>query len=196
MPAEEDLYALFRHDATIVTRAVSSVIENANRLPLHKSRRHGANKARNNHVTYHESNNLYAFWKILDERLRTRHNNKPGHTVDEMIRLQDSFPEQIRLFVATIDDEVVAGTLIYETEQTAHTQYIASTEQGRSVRALDGLLKYLIEEVFAHKRYFDFGTSMEPGSDHISEGLFMQKGEFGARTIVYDTYLIRLTIDN
>lgn len=196
MPAEEDLYALFRHDATIVTRAVSSVIENANRLPLHKSRRHGANKARNNHVTYHESNNLHAFWKILDERLRTRHNNKPVHTVDEMIRLQDSFPEQIRLFVATIDDEVVAGTLIYETEQTAHTQYIASTEQGRSVRALDGLLKYLIEEVFAHKRYFDFGTSMEPGSDHISEGLFMQKGEFGARTIVYDTYLIQLTTDN
>ena len=192
VPAEEDLYALFRHDATLVSRAVSSVIDNTRRLPLHKSRRYGANKARNSHVVYEESNDLCSFWKVLDERLRTRHNNKPVHTVEEMQRLKSSFPEYIRLFVAKIDDEVVAGTLIYEMEQTAHTQYIASTELGRSVRALDGLLKYLIEEVFPHKRYFDFGTSMEPGSNHISEGLFTQKGEFGARAIVYDTYCIDL----
>lgn len=192
LPAEEDLYALFRHDAALVSRAVSSVIDNTNRLPMHRSRRYGANKARNNHVVYEESCDLRAFWNVLDERLRTRHNNKPVHTVEEMERLKRSFPEHIRLFVAKSGDEVIAGTLIYETEQTAHTQYIASTELGRSVRALDGLLKYLIEEVFQDKRYFDFGTSMEPGSNHICEGLFTQKGEFGARTIVYDTYCIDL----
>ena len=192
MPAEEDLYALFRHGATLVSRAVASVIDNSNRLPLHKSRRTGANKARNNNVVYEEADDLRTFWNVLDERLRTRHNNKPVHTVEEMERLRRVFPQHIRLFVAKMDDEVVAGTLIYETEQTAHTQYIASTEQGRAVRALDGLLKYLIEEVFPHKRYFDFGTSMEPGSNLISEGLFMQKGEFGARTVVYDTYCIQI----
>ena len=192
MPAEEDLYALFRHDAVLESRAVSSVIDNGNRLPLHKSRRHGANKARNNHVAYEESGDLRSFWHVLDERLLTRHNNKPVHTVEEMERLRSTFPEHIRLFVAKIDGEVVAGTLIYEMEQTAHTQYIASTELGRSVRALDGLLKYLIEEVFPHKRYFDFGTSMEPGSNLVSEGLLMQKSEFGARAVVYDTYCIRV----
>lgn len=192
IPAEEDLYALFRHGATLESRAVASVIDNSHRLPLHKSRRTGANKARNNNVIYEETDDLRTFWNVLDERLRTRHNNKPVHTVEEMERLRSAFPQHIRLFVAKIGDEVVAGTLIYETEQTAHTQYIASTEQGRAVRALDGLLKHLIEEVFPHKRYFDFGTSMEPGSDLISEGLFMQKGEFGARTIVYDTYCIRV----
>lgn len=189
MPAEEDLYALFRHNAALESRAVSSVIEYANRLPLHKSRRQGASKA-NNNVVYEESNDLHAFWDVLSERLRTKHGNKPVHTVEEMERLRNAFPDHIRLFVAKIADEVVAGVLMYETEQVAHTQYIASSERGRAIRALDGLLKYLIEEVFTHKRYFDFGTSMEPGSNLINEGLLIQKGEFGARTIVYDTYLI------
>lgn len=192
MPAEEDLYALFRHDAVLVSRAVSSVIDNANRLPLHKSRRYGANKSRSNHVVYEESFDLRTFWEVLDERLRTRHNNKPVHTVEEMERLKSMYPKHIRLFVAKSGDEVIAGTLVYETEYVAHTQYIASTELGRSVRALDGLLKYLIEEVFQDKRFFDFGTSMEPGSSHINEGLFTQKGEFGARSVVYDTYCIDL----
>ena len=192
VPAEEDLYALFRNQATLESRSISSVIVNDYRLPFHKSRRHGANKAKNNHVVYEESNDLQGFWDILDERLRTRHNNKPVHTVEEMALLKDRFPECIRLFVAKIEDEIVAGTLIYETDMVAHTQYIASTVKGRSVRALDGLLKHLIDEVYSHKRYFDFGTSMEPGSGEINEGLLMQKNEFGARAVVYDTYLIKL----
>lgn len=192
MPAEEDLYALFRNHATIEARAVSSAIDYAHRLPLHKSRRYGANKAHNSNVLFEESDELYEFWNILDERLRTRHNNKPVHTADEMQLLKERFPENIRLFVAKMNGEIVAGSLVYETELVAHTQYIASTELGRSVRALDGLLKYLIESVFSHKCYFDFGTSMEPESGDISEGLLMQKCEFGARTIVYDAYCIDL----
>ena len=192
MPAEEDLYALFRHEAALEARAVSSVIENAHRLPLHKSRRSGANKAHNNNVVYEECDDFRGFWDMLDVRLRTRHNSRPVHTVEEMLRLRDGFPQHIRLFVAKIQGEIVAGSLIYETEQVAHSQYIATTEFGRSVRALDGLLRHLIENVFVGKRYFDFGTSMEPGSSLISEGLYTQKSEFGARTIVYDTYSINL----
>ena len=192
MPSEEDLYALFRCGAELVKRAVSSVVENAHRLPLHKSRRYGANRALKNHVVYEESGDLSQFWSVLDERLRTRHNNRPVHSLAEMERLKRIFPEYIRLFVAKIDGEVVAGVLVYEMERIAHAQYIASTELGRSVRALDGLIKHLLENVFMHKCYFDFGTSMVPGTDCISDGLFVQKSEFGARSIMYDTYCIDL----
>jgi hypothetical protein len=50
----------------------------------------------------------------------------------------------------------------------------------------------MIEEVYAHKKFFDFGTSMNPRSEEINEGLTFQKEGFGARTIVYDTYEIKL----
>ena len=106
--------------------------------------------------------------------------------------LKERFPNHIHLFVAKMNNDIVAGTLVYETESVAHTQYIASTEQGRSAGALDGLLRYVIEEVYAHKKFFDFGTSMNPGSEDINEGLTFQKEGFGARTIVYDTYEIKL----
>lgn len=192
VPAEEDLYALFRQGAALKARSVSSAIDYTHKLSLHKSRKYGVSKARNNKVEFALSDNLQDFWKILDNRLRTKHNNKPVHTVEEMMLLKERFPNHIHLFVAKMNNDIVAGTLVYETESVAHTQYIASTEQGRSAGALDGLLRHIIEEVYTHKKFFDFGTSMNPGSEDINEGLTFQKEGFGARTIVYDTYEIKL----
>ena len=82
--------------------------------------------------------------------------------------------------------------MIYETATVAHAQYIASTAYGRSVGALDGLFCHLITDVFAAKRYFDFGISTEQGGRYLNEGLVFQKEGFGARAVVYDIYSIRL----
>ena len=73
-----------------------------------------------------------------------------------------------------------------------HAQYIATSDDGRSVGALDGLFSYLITEVFAEKAYFDFGVSTEQGGRYLNEGLAFQKEGFGARAVVYDTYEIKL----
>ena len=135
---------------------------------------------------------MRAFWKILDEVLTSRHDCKPVHTVDEMERLQASFPDNIRLFTAQIDGHTVAGTLIYETETVAHAQYIAASDYGRSTGALDGLFRHLVTEVFPAKRYFDFGISTEQGGRYLNQGLAFQKEGFGARAVVYDTYTITL----
>lgn len=191
-PAEEDLYALFRQEAVLVSRGVSSVVDNEGRVAMRELRRRGAKKAADNNVAYVESADLEAFWHILEEVLAERHGCKPVHTVDEMLRLKAAFPDSIRLFVAQVDGRVVAGTLIYETATVAHAQYIASTDYGRSVGALDGLFSHLITDVFATKRYFDFGISTEQGGRYLNEGLVFQKEGFGARAVVYDTYSIRL----
>ena len=106
--------------------------------------------------------------------------------------MKSLFPNDIRLFVAKADDRIVAGTLVYETSQVAHAQYIAASKEGRAVGALDGLFCYLINEVFAEKKYFDFGISTEQGGRYLNEGLAFQKEGFGARAVVYDTYLIKL----
>lgn len=191
-PAEEDLYALFRQEATLVARGVSASIANDHTLPMQELRRRGAKKAAASNVVYEESGALPVFWGILEEVLAGKHGCKPVHTVDEMEKLMRTFPQNIRLFVAKIDGRVVAGTLIYETEQVAHAQYIATSAEGRLVGALDGLFHYLITEVFAAKRYFDFGISTEQGGRYLNEGLAFQKEGFGARAVVYDTYSIKL----
>ena len=191
-PAEEDLYALFRQEATLVARGVSAAIAGGNTLPMQELRRRGVKKAAANNVTYEESDALPEFWGILEEVLAMRHDCKPVHTVAEMERLRVAFPDNIRLFVAKADGRVVAGTLIYETEQVAHAQYIATSAEGRSMGALDGLFCHLITEVFAEKRYFDFGISTEQGGRYLNEGLAFQKEGFGARAVVYDTYKVKI----
>ena len=191
-PAEEDLYALFRQEATLVARGVSAAIANDNTLPVQELRRRGAKKAIANNVVYEESDALPEFWSILEEVLAGRHDCRPVHTVEEMERLKCAFPDNIRLFVAKADGRVVAGTLIYETEQVAHAQYIAASAEGRSVGALDGLFCHLITEVFAGKKFFDFGISTEQGGRYLNEGLAFQKEGFGARAVVYDIYKLKI----
>ena len=191
IPAEEDLYALFRQEAVLEARGVSSAIAHGG-AAMQELRKRGARKAANNHVTYAESADLSAFWNILEEVLADRHSCRPVHTFVEMERLKTLFPNNIRLFVAQVDGRVVAGTLVYETPVVAHAQYIASSDYGRSIGALDGLFCHLITEVFAEKCYFDFGISTEQGGRYLNEGLVFQKEGFGARAVVYDTYAIKL----
>lgn len=192
VPAEEDLYALFRQEAVLEARGVSSSIDSHARLAISESRKSGIRKAVNSHVEYAESSDLAAFWTILEEVLAERHNCSPVHTIKEITHLKKCFPTQIRLFVAIHEDEIVAGALVYETRNVAHVQYLATSRMGRSVGALDGLLAYLIEQVFASKPYFDFGISTEQGGRYLNEGLTFQKEGFGARAVVYDTYTIKL----
>lgn len=191
-PAEEDLYALFRQEAVLKARGVSSAVACGHVIPMQELRRRGVRKALNNNVTYDESPDLKGFWPILESVLAGKHQCRPVHTIDEMERLKAAFPDNIRLFLAKVEGRAVAGTLIYETEQVAHAQYIAASDDGRSVGALDGLFSYLITDVFAEKAYFDFGISTEQGGRYLNEGLAFQKEGFGARAVVYDTYSIRL----
>ena len=190
--AEEDLYALFRHGAVLTARTASSAITYGHPIAMQELRRRGIKKAQRDGIVYEESTNIAAFWTILEDVLSTKHQKSPVHTLAEIKQLQSSFPNEIRLFVARKGDEILAGTLIYESGQVAHAQYIASSSYGRTVGALDGLFDYLITQVFTAKRYFDFGISTEQGGRYLNEGLIFQKEGFGARTVVYDTYELKI----
>ena len=84
--------------------------------------------------------------------------------------------------------EPVAGIVVYETDTVAHFQYIAASDEGCSIGALDLLIAHLIEKVYTNKQYIDFGTSTEQGGTYLNEGLIRQKEGFGGRAVVYDTY--------
>lgn len=192
-PAEEDLYALFRLGATLHSRAISSVIDLKERLPMRELRRRGVKKAEGAGVTCVESSDYAAFWPILTNVLQSRHGRTPVHTLDEMMLLHGRFPEQIRLFLALdADGKPLAGTVVYETERVAHAQYIAASAEGKALGALDRLFHWLLGERYADKAYFDFGISTERGGTWLNEGLQFQKEGFGARAVVYDSYEIKL----
>ncbi len=200
-PAQEDLYLLAQEGAELASRSLSSAVylHTATPVALRELRRRGARKAERAglQVRTVETDEVAveAFWNILNETLITHHHTTPVHTLAEMRLLMHRFPEQIRLYgVFTPEGRLVAGSWVFLVgEQVAHAQYIAASQEGRTLGALDLLFPHLIERSKEKFRYFDFGISTEHGGQLLNEGLLFQKEGFGARGVCYDMYKIDLT---
>lgn len=188
-PSEEDLYALtWKCKAQLISRDISSSIVVDNKLKFAESRKSGIRKALSLNIEVGESNDVDGFWHVLEDNLGNRYNAKPVHTASEMKLLMSRFPNNIRLYVAKMNGEIVGGTLIYVTPQVVHTQYISASVEGKKHGALDLLFDYIINKVYANCRYFDFGKSTEQGGAYLNEPLIFQKEGFGGRGVCYDWY--------
>ncbi|WP_429115857.1 GNAT family N-acetyltransferase [Aeromonas veronii] len=190
-PCDEDLYSLFRLNSNVVRRDVSSTIKMNCQIKYSKGRKWIVKKSNACGVVYKESDDVSAFWSNLTDVLMSVHGAKPVHSCDEISALKKAFPENIKIFSASLDGEQVAGAVIFITDTVAHTQYLYNTVAGRDVGALDGLVDYLVKKVFVDKEYFDFGISNEQQGRYLNEGLISQKEGFGARAVVHDFYEIK-----
>ncbi|HEX8070888.1 MAG TPA: GNAT family N-acetyltransferase [Pyrinomonadaceae bacterium] len=187
-PAEEDLYALFRHEARLVRRDLSDTIAPHARLPLTKGRKWSLKQSQAHPLDVRRSDDFATFIAIETEVLQTKYGIRPVHTAAELALLAARFPDNIKLFAAYRGAAMLAGVVIYESAQVAHAQYIAANEEGRQCGATDRILDLLINEHYAAKPYFDFGISTEQGGRHLNVGLAEYKESFGARAVVYDFY--------
>lgn len=187
-PAEEDRYALFRLDARLTRRDVLSVVPAHDRIRYQDRRARGVKAALKAGVSVVESNDFSAFWAILEQNLRERFGVSPVHSLQEISLLHGRFPSAIRLFEARLEDGLVGGAVIFETHRVAHVQYIAASERGKQLHALDAVFDHLLTGRYAHKPFFDFGISNEDAGRVLNAGLVAQKEGFGARTMTHDFY--------
>jgi hypothetical protein len=191
-PSQEDLYALFLLDAKLFRRDVSVAIDMENPLPVSSMRSRRIKKAQNLGVCVEEVTSLSAYWELLEEVLTEHHGIKPVHSASEIQRLRNIFPNNIKCFIAKKDHKIIAGTLIYETANVAHTQYLANSTLGREVGGLDIIISELIKNYYTSKKYFDFGISTEDSGRTLNSGLISQKEGFGARAFVHDFYSLQV----
>lgn len=195
LPSQEDEYALWRLGASQEVCNLSSTALLHDGLQAEYCRRRQARLCGQQHFTVQSDAPLSSFWPILTANLRARFDAAPVHTLAEMQHLQEQFPDQIRCYlVLSPSGEALGGTVVYECGAVAHTQYSSATAEGRRAGALDFLYMTLLDQ-YARRgsfRYFDFGTSNEERGRVLNEGLIHQKEGFGARGVVYRTYLITL----
>jgi hypothetical protein len=187
--SEEIKYAFFLAKAQLIRRDCLSVIDMAQPLSFSKDRKQALQRSTKKELTVKEETNFDLFWNgILIPNLDKKHHAKPVHTAEEMTKLHQLFPNNIRHFNVYYNNEMVAGTTIFVTEKVAHSQYISGNEQKNELGSLDFLHHYLLTEVFQDKAYFDFGISHEDNGQKINEGLLYWKESFGAKTTVQDFY--------
>jgi hypothetical protein len=192
VPAEEDLYVLFRLGARLIRRDLSSTISGGHRLPPSKGRRSSTKRAAGEGLSVEPSDDFVAFMELDATMLAERYGVAPTHSGEELTRLALRFPRSIRLFVANDGATRLAGIVVYETERVVHAQYIASSDEGRSRGAVDAIVAHLLEEEYAAKPYFDFGISTERDGAYLNPGLVRNKESYGARGVAYDRYELAL----
>lgn len=193
VPAEEDLYGLFIHNAVLVRREISSTADMQQKVAYSKGRKGMLKKSQNAGLEVRQSQDFKTFMAIEEANLRQKYGVEPTHKADEMEMLAGRFPENIKLFAAYRSDSMLTGIVIYESTNVAHAQYIAATELGKEVGALDLIIDFLMSEHYLNKKYFDFGISTEKEGRYLNEGLIQNKEGFGARATVYDSYKIDLS---
>jgi len=188
LPAEEDLYALFIHDAKLKRRDVSATIDMREKLELNRGKKASVNRCKTLGLEVRRSNDFTTFMSILEKVLIQKYNVHPTHTTEELTLLAHRFPENIKLFEIHLKEEMLAGVVIYESANVAHMQYSASSEEGKALDAADLLFDVLINEYYVGKKYFDFGISTEREGRYLNQDLMTFKEHFGARAVAYDFY--------
>lgn len=155
-----------------------------------EQRRRGVKKGILHHLSIEkcDAEQIGLFWNILRNNLQERYGITPVHTLEEMQLLMRRFPNHILCYIVRDKEEVVGGTVIYQTPQVVHTQYIAASTKGKEEGALDFLFDYLINQCKWDAAYLDFGKSTEHEGHYLNRNLIHQKEGFGGRGVVYDTY--------
>lgn len=201
--AEELLYWLFRANATLIARALSTTIDLSQPLHFSSQRKRGYQKAlRQNCIVEQVSAHsvaLSSYWSILTSALE-QHGVTPVHTLKEIKLLMQRFPRNISLYIVRQGDNIIAGSLFFHCRKVLHAQYIAANEEGRKIGALDFLF---IERIHHSKesyqtapmaipQFFDFGISTEKQGRWLNEGLLHQKEGFGGHGVCYDAYEVAI----
>lgn len=188
-PADEDLYALFRNKARLFRRDVSTAVYLPEKIKFSELRRRGIKKAIKNNLSVRQTEDFEEYVSMLSAVLEEHHGVKPVHSAEELKLLASRFPDVIKLFAAyNNENQMMAGVVIFDTSQVVHAQYIANSDVGRNVGALDLVMDYLINQYSTGKKYFDFGISTENAGLYLNNGLISQKEMFGGRAVVYDFY--------
>ncbi|MBD5303333.1 MAG: GNAT family N-acetyltransferase [Bacteroides sp.] len=168
---------------------------NAVSAPSHynKLRKRALAKASRLDFRIRETDSAAELLTLVADCLRDRHNAAPVHTAAELQRLKACFSEQIRFWLLDYDGAPQAAVCIYDTGRVAHAQYIASTPLARNLNLLTPLFHHLISNVYADRRYFDFGTSNEDHGRYLNDGLLRQKTSYGATALLHRRYLLSIS---
>lgn len=190
VPSADDVYALFHLGAALYRCDLACALDLVNRPPAGSRRKRGLKKALKSGVQVAEASHfIEPLWNVLTDNLFRKYAAKPVHSLEEITRLHDLFPHEIKCVVALVDAEVVAGIVLFATPRVVRAQYIAASAAGYETNALDAIFEFCFENAKAEgAAFFDFGTSNEDEGRVLNSGLYRFKAEFGGGGVAQEFY--------
>jgi len=190
-------YSLLKNGFEYLKREVTSTlfIEQNEKNILKKFRASHAQavrKAEKIGVEVRKTNQIEEFYLILKENLKIRHGVEPTHSLEEIYKLIDLFPNTINVFGAFYKGEMIAGALNFLVKcDVALAFYISHKDEFQDLRPLNllfyNIFKWALNE---NIKVYDFGIFTIDGEPNMGLGRF--KENFGASGIFRDTFQIIL----
>ena len=190
-------FAFIKNGFNYLKREVTSVItldvdeDNVMKLIKPESRT-SVRKSEKMGVVIKKSNDFDEYYDILKSNLAMRHNVQPAHTLEELYKLKELFPQKIQLFGAYLKNKMIAGVInFYCNDKVVLVFYISHDPEFQQYRAVNLLFYTIMKDAISRGLGFlDFGlftVNMEP-----NWGLGKFKESFGARGILRDSFYLDL----
>ena len=144
------------------------------------------------HINFAESKDVKSFYSILFEN-KKKYNTSPTHSLKEMEKLIKDFPNHIRLFLSSKNDEIVGGTfLFFLNERIGLVFYNVILENYRNSQ-LSTIQLFNVMKIFksAGLKSIDFGVSHTPELKNPLTpklSLIEFKEQFGANGVIRKVY--------
>ncbi|NQT26237.1 GNAT family N-acetyltransferase [candidate division KSB1 bacterium] len=137
-----------------------------------------------------------AFYPILLHNL-SRHNVRPTHSLEELIRLKELLPDALKLFMVYHKDDPIGGCLMFYCNQQVglcfyNMMYYEAAQHRPIHRVLYEVVKYSTEKGF---KYVDIGVSQDTAALNPmtpNESLIAYKETFDAKACMRNTLAISL----
>ncbi len=131
------------------------------------------------------------FYPILLEN-KSRHNVKPTHSYDDLLKLKKLMPDRLKLFMVYLDDKPIAGSLMfYANKNVAICFYNMLLYEYAEYKPIQRVMYEVVKDATeSGYNYVDIGVSQDTSADNPmtpSESLIDFKEKFDAKSIMRNT---------
>ena len=184
---------------TYIKREITSILFLENTIDgcLNKfksTHRTAVRKAEKSGIEIRKSEDYESFYAILKNNLSIRHHVQPTHSLEELKKLKNLFPDKINLFAAFFENKMIGGVINFIiNSKVALAFYISHDESYQELRPINFLFYRIFDWAIQNEfKVFDFGIFTM--NEKPNMGLARFKENFGASGVFRDT--IELTISS
>ncbi len=147
-------------------------------------------------ITVEENEKYDEFYPILIEN-KSRHNVKPTHSFEDLIKLKELMPDRLKLFMVYKDNKPIAGSLMfYANKNVAICFYNMLLYEYAQYKPIQRVMYEVVKDATENNyNYVDIGVSQDTSAENPmtpSESLIDFKEKFDAKSIMRNTLRIKL----
>lgn len=136
------------------------------------------------------------FYPILVEN-KSRHNVKPTHSFEDLLRLKELLPDRLKLFMVYFEEKPIGGSLMfYPNKNVALCFYNMLIYEYERYKPIQRVMYEVVKDATENGyRYVDIGVSQDTKAENPmtpSMNLIEFKEKFDAKTIMRNTLYIKL----